>query len=388
MSGDQVTAAARPIGAATRHTRGRSTGGTSSGVRADTFAGSPQLRNRRVFLPLQYLFPGSRVKKGPQNPIYVVSAESGGTRDQPCRDRSFKRSNALPAAGRALTGLPGRGRWRDGGAHLLGARHRAPVVPARRAALGEGRSLLAGRAPARIDAWLGADCQACPGPGGLDGAGGVEAGCLRSRAAGQRAPPAGIRAGRRHPRQRRGRARGHRPGPPRARPCRPSPPAGPGRPPAPAPPRSPPAGPFLFPRLPAAAAGWRRPPPARPGPDLTRRAERSVRRRGPTDGLPPGTVTAPGRPPATPDADPGTLGDPLLTIEEVTAELRVSRAAFYRWRRQGAGPPAVRLPGGGVRVRRSALSQWLRRLEEDTTAEEQTVDGQLRRQVLGHQEDR
>ena len=41
--------------------------------------------------------------------------------------------------------------------------------------------------------------------------------------------------------------------------------------------------------------------------------------------------------PATPADEPGTPGDPLLTIEEVTAELRVSRAAFYRWRRQGAG---------------------------------------------------
>src|SRR6185437_1908508 len=121
--------------------------------------------------------------------------------------------------------------------------------------------------------------------------------------------------------------------------------------------------------------------------DLTRRAERSVRRRGPADGPLPGTPTAPGRPLATPDEPPGTPGDPLLTIEEVTAELRVSRAAFYRWRRQGAGPALVRLPGGGVRVRRSALSQWLRRLEEETTAKEQ-ADGQLRRQVLGHQEDR
>jgi predicted DNA-binding transcriptional regulator AlpA len=98
-------------------------------------------------------------------------------------------------------------------------------------------------------------------------------------------------------------------------------------------------------------------------------------------------VTAPGRPPATPDNEPGTPGDPLLTIEEVTAELRVSRAAFYRWRRQQAGPPVVRLPGGGVRVRRSALTLWLRRLEEATTAKEQ-AGGQLRRQVLGHQEDR
>ena len=100
---------------------------------------------------------------------------------------------------------------------------------------------------------------------------------------------------------------------------------------------------------------------------MTGRAERSVRRRGPTDGPPPGTPTAPGLPAATPDGAPGTAGDPLLTIDEVIAELRVSRAAFYRWRRQGAGPPTVRLPSGGVRVRRSALTAWLRRLEEHDT---------------------
>jgi excisionase family DNA binding protein len=85
----------------------------------------------------------------------------------------------------------------------------------------------------------------------------------------------------------------------------------------------------------------------------------------------PVTHTAPGRPPATPDAEPGTPGDPLLTIEEVTAELRVSRDAFYRWRRQGAGPAVMRLPGGGVRVRRSALTLWLRRLEEHDTRDGQ-----------------
>ena len=80
----------------------------------------------------------------------------------------------------------------------------------------------------------------------------------------------------------------------------------------------------------------------------------------------------------------------MLTIDEVIAELRVSRAAFYRWRRQGAGPAVVRLPGGGVRVRRSALTAWLRRLEEEDTqdGQEQGADGQLRRQVLGHQEAR
>jgi hypothetical protein len=42
---------------------------------------------------------------------------------------------------------------------------------------------------------------------------------------------------------------------------------------------------------------------------------------------------------------------------------------------------AGRRAAAGLRVRRSALSQWLRRLEEDTTAEEQGADGQLRRQV-------
>jgi excisionase family DNA binding protein len=109
---------------------------------------------------------------------------------------------------------------------------------------------------------------------------------------------------------------------------------------------------------------------------LTGRAEASVRRGGPTDGSRPGTRTAPGRPAATPPDAPGTPDDRLLTIEEVTTELRVSRAAFYRWRRQGAGPAVVRLPGGGVRVRRSALTLWLRRLEADAReGQEQTADG-------------
>ncbi len=93
------------------------------------------------------------------------------------------------------------------------------------------------------------------------------------------------------------------------------------------------------------------------------------------DGPPPGTRTAPGRPLAAPGAGPGTADDPLLTIEEVTAELRVSRAAFYRWRRLGAGSAVVRLPGGGVRVRRSALSAWLRRLEDTSDGQEQGADG-------------
>ena len=61
--------------------------------------------------------------------------------------------------------------------------------------------------------------------------------------------------------------------------------------------------------------------------------------------------------------------DDLLTIDEVIATLRVSRAAFYRWRRRGTGPASGRLPGGAVRIRRDALDGWLRRLHEDNKEE-------------------
>ncbi len=84
------------------------------------------------------------------------------------------------------------------------------------------------------------------------------------------------------------------------------------------------------------------------------------------------TRTARDTAPATPADDPAAAPDALLTIDEVIAELRVSRASFYRWRRRGTGPAEVRLPGGGVRIRRSALQAWLCRLEqpqqEDTPA--------------------
>jgi excisionase family DNA binding protein len=60
----------------------------------------------------------------------------------------------------------------------------------------------------------------------------------------------------------------------------------------------------------------------------------------------------------------------LLTIDEVIATLRVSRAAFYRWRRRGTGPPSVRLPGGAVRIRRAALDRWLADLHEDNKEED------------------
>ncbi len=77
-------------------------------------------------------------------------------------------------------------------------------------------------------------------------------------------------------------------------------------------------------------------------------------------------------PPAGPAPLAGGRPGELLTVEELTAELRVSRTAFYRWRQQGTGPPVVRLPGGGLRVRRAALAAWLAGLEDETLEEEVT----------------
>lgn len=105
---------------------------------------------------------------------------------------------------------------------------------------------------------------------------------------------------------------------------------------------------------------------------MTAGTGQSVRRTGRTDSRRRRTRTAAA--PVGPAAgDPGGPGhdDDLLTISEVTAWLRVSRTTFYRWRLAGAGLAVVRLPGGGVRIRRSDLHRWLRaRLEQQ--AEENT----------------
>jgi excisionase family DNA binding protein len=104
---------------------------------------------------------------------------------------------------------------------------------------------------------------------------------------------------------------------------------------------------------------------------LTPGPVQSVRRSGRTDSRHDRTCTA---------GDPGTAAGPvsaaadddLLTISEVTAWLRISRTTFYRWRCTGAGLAVMRLPGGGLRVRRGDLTQWLRdrldRQQEENTA--------------------
>ncbi|GGO86488.1 helix-turn-helix transcriptional regulator [Wenjunlia tyrosinilytica] len=53
-----------------------------------------------------------------------------------------------------------------------------------------------------------------------------------------------------------------------------------------------------------------------------------------------------------------------LKLPEVLAELRMSRAAFYRMRARGKGPKCLKLPNGQIRVRRSELDAWFANCEE------------------------
>jgi predicted DNA-binding transcriptional regulator AlpA len=51
--------------------------------------------------------------------------------------------------------------------------------------------------------------------------------------------------------------------------------------------------------------------------------------------------------------------DPLLTLAEVLAELKVARSTFDTWRVLGTAPECIKLPNGQLRTRRSALDAWL-----------------------------
>ncbi|WP_034266765.1 helix-turn-helix transcriptional regulator [Actinospica robiniae] len=51
--------------------------------------------------------------------------------------------------------------------------------------------------------------------------------------------------------------------------------------------------------------------------------------------------------------------DELLTVPQVASELQISRATLYRWVETGKGPKPLKLPGGTLRFRRSALDRFL-----------------------------
>ncbi|WP_201296759.1 AlpA family transcriptional regulator [Nocardiopsis sp. FR26] len=55
-----------------------------------------------------------------------------------------------------------------------------------------------------------------------------------------------------------------------------------------------------------------------------------------------------------------------LTVDDVCAELGVSRSTFHDWRAKRRAPKCTKLPNGSLRIRRSDYDRWLERLEENS----------------------
>ena len=54
----------------------------------------------------------------------------------------------------------------------------------------------------------------------------------------------------------------------------------------------------------------------------------------------------------------------MLTVADFCREMKISRSTFYEWRAKGIGPTCVKLPNGGLRIRRSEADRWLIDLED------------------------
>jgi predicted DNA-binding transcriptional regulator AlpA len=48
-----------------------------------------------------------------------------------------------------------------------------------------------------------------------------------------------------------------------------------------------------------------------------------------------------------------------LTVDDLCAELAISRSTFYDWRAARKAPCCIKLPNGGLRVRREDFERWL-----------------------------
>lgn len=59
------------------------------------------------------------------------------------------------------------------------------------------------------------------------------------------------------------------------------------------------------------------------------------------------------------------MSDALLTVREVITKLRIPRSTWYQWRQTGKAPRVIKLPNGELRIRRSALDEWLDSLESE-----------------------
>lgn len=54
----------------------------------------------------------------------------------------------------------------------------------------------------------------------------------------------------------------------------------------------------------------------------------------------------------------------MLTVPELCVELGITRSTFYDWRQKHRAPRCIKLPNGGIRVRRVDLEIWLNEHED------------------------
>ncbi|WP_157631692.1 helix-turn-helix transcriptional regulator [Catelliglobosispora koreensis] len=59
-----------------------------------------------------------------------------------------------------------------------------------------------------------------------------------------------------------------------------------------------------------------------------------------------------------------TLSRTYMTIEELCADLGISRSTYYDWRTKKKSPPSIKLPNGELRIRRIDYELWLETLAE------------------------
>ncbi|GAB3265250.1 helix-turn-helix domain-containing protein [Kineosporia babensis] len=67
---------------------------------------------------------------------------------------------------------------------------------------------------------------------------------------------------------------------------------------------------------------------------------------------------------ATKNRSDRTSAPEFLTVDDVLAELQIPRRTWQRWRELGTGPECIRLPNRDLRIRRTALNNWLESLKE------------------------
>ncbi len=75
--------------------------------------------------------------------------------------------------------------------------------------------------------------------------------------------------------------------------------------------------------------------------------------------------TAPGTDPLPPAND----REQLLLTEEAAAFLRMTPRALENWRRQGNGPPYIRISHRCVRYRLGSLIEWIEQHSHRSTSE-------------------